>query len=199
MELDELKKELNLRIASQHEVSAVDISSMLKNDTLSVIYKIQRSLRLEIIVSMIFVMICFYMVFIENTWMYNVYFGLFGIVGLAFIIVLLTLLKKTKNLSVSPVKENIKTIVSIINEYTKRYLQFTIVLLPFCFGLSLWLSYNDPERILKPMDINSVAYISITMLAIGTGVYLFTKWYLRKLYGNYLKQLKSMLQEFDEE
>lgn len=199
MELDELKKELNFKIASQHEHSAVDIRSMLKNDTLSVVQKIQRSIRLEIVISILFVAVCVYMVLFENTWIYNIYFTLFGITGLIFIIVLLMLFKKTKNISFSPVKENIESVVLIIDQYVKRYLQFTVVLLPFCFGLSLWLSYNDPERILKPMDLSSGFYISLTMLAIGTGVYFFTKWYLKKLYGDYVLQLKYMLKEIEEE
>jgi hypothetical protein len=198
MELDELKKELNFKIASQHKVSSVDIRSMLKNDTVSIVQKIQRSIRLEIVISILFVAVCIYMVLFENTWIYNVYFSLFGIVGLVFIIVLLMLLKKTKKISISPVKENIESIVLVIDQYVKRYLQFTVVLLPFCFGLSLWLSYNDPERILKPMDISSILYISLTMLAIGTGVYFFTRWYLKKLYGEYIVQLKALLIEFDE-
>lgn len=198
MELDELKKELNFKISSQHEVSAVDISSMLRNDTLSVIQKIQRSLRLEILISILFVAVCAYMVLFENAWIYNIYFSLFGLIGLVFIVVLLILLKKTRNISISPVKENIESVVLVIEQYAKRYLQFTVVLLPFCFGLSLWLSYNDSERILKPMDLKSLIYISLTMLASGTGVYFFTKWYLKKLYGDYILQLKGLLIEFDE-
>ncbi len=198
MELDELKK-IDFNALPKHVVSAADIASMLKNDTVSIVHKIQRSLKLEIIISILFVAVCAYMIFFENNRIYNIYFGLFGIIGLVFIIVLLFLFKKTTNLSVTPIRNNIESIVSIIDQYIKRYMQFTVVLLPFCFGLSLWLSYNDPERILKPMDTSSVMYISLTMLAIGTGVYFFTKWYLRKLYGNYLQQLKSIAKEFDEE
>lgn len=180
--------------------SSEDLSILLKKDTVSVLQKLKRSLLFEIIFACLFTLGCTFMIVFTDSWQYHTLFIILGVMGIAFNIVLLLLLRKMNTVvQTSTVKQNLAKLVRIIEEYSKRYLQLTIFLLPACFALGVWLSYNDPENVLRPPDGKLISILTIAMLVAGIAIYLFTRWYLKKLYGNYILQLKELLKEFDEE
>ncbi len=201
MELDELKKELNQRLLhTPKERSGPDIAALIRKDTVSVVKQLERSLRLELAVSVVFASLCVCMLFINDAWLYDTLFTLLGSIALLFIGILYLLLRKATRLTgASPVKQNLQKLVNIMDEYIKRYLQLTLVLLPICFVFGVWLSYQDPEMVLRPVDEYLLLYLLAAMIVLGAGAYYFTRWYLDRLYGNYLRQLKALLEEFDEQ
>ncbi|WP_197637962.1 hypothetical protein, partial [Erythrobacter sp. YJ-T3-07] len=106
--------------------------------------------------------------------------------------------------SATPVKSNLQTIVNVFEEFIKRYFQFCMALIPVCFTFSLLLSSKDPIRV---PQIDRIAahlfsaswqvyfFLVVYMLALASAVYYFTRWYLRKLYGKYIDQLKDCIEE----
>ena len=95
MELDELKQQLNLKISTaKQQRSAVDIGGLLKKDTLSVIQKIKRSLRIELILSIAFIAGSVFVVVADSAWSYKTYFSIFIFVAIAFALAIIILLKK---------------------------------------------------------------------------------------------------------
>jgi MFS family permease len=201
MELDELKKELNLKLAGgQPQRSAGDIGALLKARTVSVLQQVRKSILFEMIISVAFAISCVYVIIFSDSWQYHLLFSILGVIAAGFIAVLYFLLKKTNStINASTIKENLEQLVIIIEEYTKRYVQLVLFFLPVCFALGVWLSYNDPENVLKPLTLQTIVLLCGAMILLGMMVYVFTKWYMQRLYGKYIEQLKASLREFEEE
>lgn len=212
MDLDELKYQLNYKLATNHaDRSAADIASLLTKKTHSLISKLKKSLWIEIGFC-ILIMLLFMIIGILSPYQsLQIYFSVFAVIAFLFLIILVYLLRRTAQISNNtqlPVKTNLKTIVSIIEEFTKRYFQFTMALIPVCFIFSFLLGYNEPKRI-PELDKVSLSFFNnkwqvllfliIYMGLLTVGVYYFTKWYLRKLYGKYIDQLKQCIQDLSEE
>jgi len=210
MELDELKYQLNQRLATDHASrSNADISALLKKKTHSVISKIKRSLIIEMVLCVLFFVAMLYVCFITNYWSIRVYFGVFTLLTVLMTLVLYYLYRRTDTLSDSdrPIKANLQTLVGLLEEFVKRYFQFTMALLPVCFMFSMILSYADPVEIpeIEKFSVKVftarwqvMVFLGVYMIALAISVYYFTKWYLKKLYGNYLNELKQYIAELDQ-
>ncbi|MDE3251294.1 MAG: hypothetical protein KGO92_00720 [Bacteroidota bacterium] len=212
MDLDELKYQLNYRLATDHaDRSATDIASLLSKKTNSLIGKLKKSLWIEIGFCVLIMLLFLLIGFSSPYQSLQIYFSVFAVVALLFLIILVYLLRRTSQISSNiqmPVKTNLKTIVSIIEEFMKRYFQFTMALIPICFIFSFLLGYNEPrqipelDKIVLPIfsarwQVLLFAFLYMGLLTVG--VYYFTKWYLRKLYGNYIEQLKQCIRELGDE
>ena len=107
-----------------------------------------------------------------------------------------------------PVKSNLQTIVTIIEEFMKRYFQFTMALLPICFIFALLLGYHEKApnhqidsfaKTLFSSKWQIISFVVVYCALLSVGIYYFTKWYLKRLYGNYLDQLKECIKDLSEE
>ena len=210
MELDELKYQLNQRLATDHASrSNADISALLKKKTHSVISKIKRSLIIEMVLCILFFAAMLYVCFITDYWSIRVYFGVFTVLTILMTFVLYYLYRRTDTLSNSdqPIKANLQTLVGLLEEFVKRYFQFTMALLPVCFMFSMILSYADPVEIpeIEKFSVKVftarwqvMLFLGVYMIVLAISVYYFTKWYLKKLYGNYLNELKQYIAELEQ-
>ena len=211
MELDELKYELKNKLSGLQDKSTVDLTLMLHSKTSSVVSKLKRSLRLEMIFAIVFTLIFAYIGLFNNHWSLRVYFGVFSIVFAVFSFIIAYLLKKTTQLSRAElsIKKNLQTLVIILNEYIKRNFQLTMGLLPVCFVFSFWLGYNEPTPSMPGLTNTLVqtfkskarvnVFLVVYFVGLAIGLYYFTKWYLRKLYGNYIAQLKAYIAELEKD
>ena len=207
MELDDFKTQLKDKLSSDHTGrSPEDIASLLTKKTQSVIGKLKKSLRFEIYSGIVINLLFGYLGLTSHYRTFNIYFSVFAFLSLGFIGLLFYLLKRTNQLSSTtlPVKNNLQTIVTIIEDFCKRYFQFTMGLLPVCFIFAFMLGYQEQEQIpqmdrlakrLFSSQWKVVIFIVMYMGGLSFGVYYFTKWYLKKLYGNYVTQLKSCIAE----
>ena len=211
MELDELKLQLRQKMdEAPISKSTLDISGMLKKKAQSVICKLKKSLWIEIICCIIFIAAFAYVGIFSKHWSLRVYFSTFTVLLLAFLGILFYLLKRIKRLSdtILPIKNNLQLIHSIIKEYVKRAFQFTMALIPICMAFSFWLGYMDPTENMHfgegflSRHLTSVKqvylFLGVYMVILTITAYYLTKWYLRKLYGNYLKQLQECINELEE-
>ncbi|MBV9988143.1 MAG: hypothetical protein JO301_10710 [Chitinophagaceae bacterium] len=210
MDLDELKHQLRNKLATDHAgMSDADIAALLTKKTDSVIGRIKRNLRIEIICS-IAVILGFGAVGIFSGYSsLRIYFSVFAVVCIFFLILLIYLLRRTTRLSSTalPVRGNLQTIVHIIEEFTKRYFQFTMALVPICFVFSLWLGLSEKQQDAGGNGFDfrhyivrwqAVSLLVAYMAALGVGVYFFTKWYLKKQFGRYVGLLKECIKELGE-
>jgi hypothetical protein len=208
MELDELKSQLKNKLASDHAGrSDTDIAVLLGRKTNSVIGKLKRSLLKEILLSIIVVIVFTCIGIFSSQSFLRIYFSVFAVVCGMLILPLVYIFRRTTRLSSTalPVKSNLQTIVAIMEELIKRYFQFTMALIPICFVFSLLLVSNDVT--VTPGIAKGYFSISWRVLTIATlyaallfvGTYYFTKWYLRKMYGKYVAQLKECISELSEE
>ncbi len=202
MELDELKKELNLKIEDKSQNhSEADITSLLKKNTQSLVQKLYRNLLLEMYLCMFLTLACVVLALIIDDWNYKTFFTIDAALGLVVSIILLSLTSRIKRLSTSDttVRTNLETIVSIIYQYAWLYIRLGLGLLPLIFSLAFWITYIDPTIVPKPIRWDLFGYFLVALFIFGYASFRFTKWYLRKLYGNYVEQLEAMLNELDEQ
>jgi hypothetical protein len=140
MELDELKSQLKNKLASDHAGrSDTDIAVLLNKRTNSVIGKLKRSLLKEILISTGIVILFICIGIFSSHSSLRIYFSVFAVVCGVLILPLIYIFRRTTRLSSTalPVKSNLQTIVSIMEEMIKRYFQFTMALIPICFIFSL--------------------------------------------------------------
>ena len=211
MDLDELKYQLKAKLSADHAGrSNKDIAALLNKRTHSIIGKLKKSLWMEIIFG-ILITVGFGLIGIMSKYVtLRIYFSIFAVMCAAFIVLLIYLLRRITHLSSStlPVKSNLQTIVNIIEEFIKRYFQFTMALIPVCFIFSFLLGYNEPEPVPEVDGLAKsifsaawqvVVFLVIYMAALTVGIYYFTKWYLKKLYGKYMDQMKECIAELTED
>lgn len=212
MELDELKILLNDKMQQAPATkSALEINMLLDRRTQSVMSKIKRSLILELITTVIFMIMCALVAAYGSYDSIRIYFGIFAFVCALFIPLLYALLKKTQKLGNAdlPVKDNLQSVIRLVKDYIKRYFQLTIALIPVSLITAFVLGYNDASlnsvnssNPFVPNFIGStlkISLLSIYVVLFSVGMYYFTKWYLKKLYGNYVQQLESVVEELDEQ
>ena len=211
MELDELKHQLKNKLSTDHAGrSDEDIALLLSKRTGSIVDKLKRSLKKEIFFS-ILILIGFTCIGIFGSFnSLRIYFSVFTILCIPFIIALYYLLRRTTHLSSTalPVKKNLQEIVTITEQFIKRYFQFSMALLPVCIIFSFLLGYNETKPIPEVDNFAKkifsakwevILFFSVYLIGLCVGVYYFTKWYLRKLYGKYVEQLKECINELSEE
>ncbi len=211
MELDQLKSQINHRLSTDHAGrSANDFADMLTKKTASVTDKLKRSLWIEIISCIVIVLLFAYIGIWGKYTSFRIYFSVFAVLAFGFLVVVIHLLKKTKILTATPlpVKSNLQNIVTIIQEFMKRYFQFTMALIPVCIIFSFLLGYNEPATIpevdkaastLFAHAWQAIAFLVAYMILLSVGIYYFTRWYLKKLYGRYVEKLKECIHDLSEE
>lgn len=210
MELDEFKDILNQQMETDHLYrSEADIAELLTRKANSILGKIRKNLWFEIISCILITILFGYLGFTSNYSSINIHFSVFTIVFLPFTIILFYLLKKTNQINSNnlSVKYNLQSIVQVLEEFMKRYFQFTMALIPICFSFAFFLGYNEKYPIdsidqimlkYKP-SVTLIGILTIIyMAALTVGIYYFTKWYLKKLYGNYVDELKIYINELKE-
>lgn len=211
MELDDLKGLINQKLMTGSiDVTENNFATILKGKAKSVISKIKKSLWFEI-VSCVFVVLGFIIIALstERTSL-RIYFGFFGIVFIPFSMVFFYLLKKINEFdnSVLPVKENLQQLIKMLEEFTRRYFQFNMALLPICFLFAFALGYNEKEPIeqldhlIAKLKVTKTLYIGFILgytILVAVGLIYITKWYIKKLYGKYIDQLKVLLAELKQD
>ena len=198
MDLDELKILFKDKYPAPHK-SAEELSLMLGSKTRSVMSKIQRSLWIEIIACIIFT-VSFAVVSLTSSYtVIQIYFSVFSFFCLLFLPVLFFLMRKTRKLNtVSPIKSNLEEMVKIMREYTKRYFQLTMALIPLSLILALSISSAKTDRTpFIDLTGGQLIFIILYVIIFIISVYFFTKWYLRKLYGDFVDELQELLKELE--
>lgn len=209
MNLDELKIQLNKKLEGNQRFDMVvgDVTSLNTVKTNSITEKIKKSLVTEIVFSIIFILAFLYVCFATQYSSVRIYFAVFTIVLSLFLVLIFYLLKRTNDLVKSslPVKDNLKRLHSLLTEFVKRYFQFTMLLIPICLVFSGYLGYSDAKNNIDSFNIlpaaisakKLVIILSVFMILFFISMYYFTKWYLKKLYGNHLDQLKLMIEQLE--
>ena len=211
MELDELKLQLKQKLEiSNDQKSPTDIAQLLTKKTNSIIHKLKKSLWFEIVSCILFTVAFIYIGLTSKYQSFQLYFSSFAILCLAFLILLIYLLKKvnTINHNSMPIKENLVAIHSLLKEFSKRYFQFTMSLIPICVFFAGYLGYMDGKSGIimdeitnfsnqLPTSKQAIVFLIVYLIVLSVGIYYFTKWYIKKLYGLYLDQLQSCINDLE--
>ncbi len=210
MELDELKYQLNKKLDADQPKSASELSVLLKKAATSVVQKLQRSLRFDLLANILVLLVFIWEALFNKLWSLRIYFATFIFLSVIALIVLIYLIRKIKKLNntVLPVKQNLEQIYKIISFYKVICFRLTMLLIPVCFTYAFMLGYIEGKNgtsvdySILLQKAGSKIWIGIALLLsflvlLGAGVYYFTKWFLNRLYGKYLSQLRSLIEELN--
>jgi hypothetical protein len=212
MELDELKYHLNKTVETDQLKSSAELYLILKRNATSVVRKLQRSLWIEVIANAIVLILFIWQALYNSLWSLRVYFGSFIVLSVAALLILTYLINKINRLNntLLPVKQNLEQIYTIIHSYKVICFRLTMILVPFCLIFSLLLGYAD-AKYQAEIDYHFIIQklgakiwlllggLVIYILILGFCAYYFTKWWLNRLFGKYLLQLRELLNEFEDE
>lgn len=210
MELDELKYRLNSKLSGEGNKTIEDLSGMLYKRRGSLVYKLTKNLYIEMGFAMLFGAIFIYLANQSKLFTLQTSFSIVAIVCFVFAIAIGLLIKQVSLLSnkAHPLKTSLESLIKILRLFVKRYFQFIVLLVPVCFFLSYWIGYNEPVRPhyvqsynnFNPFLKDTTDYFLFVVYAIMiiTGVFFFARWYLKKLYVNYINELRSQLKDLKE-
>ena len=100
--------------------------------------------------------------------------------------------------------ESLNNIIKNLKKYTKNYFWATMILtiatVPVAALISLSpVNQNNPFSVMARTDLQLFIFsYSLIIMALAIGNYFFTNWYIKKMYGNYIHELETCLNELDE-
>ncbi|MFT3934307.1 MAG: hypothetical protein QM726_11865 [Chitinophagaceae bacterium] len=204
MELDDFKILLKNQLEeSIHLQTGSQLEASLRQQAGTITNKIKSSIWFEFAVfalASVVAVVC---------WFFypNLYVHLFCIATILFCIVfgsgLLTVYKKITyyESQQTTVKESLETIIDIVSRFTRLYFKISMGLLPVIFAFGFIALYIDISKqgLFQQFHFTPKMILSaITFIIIWSAlIYILSKWYIRKLYGNYLHQLKQQLKDIE--
>ena len=99
-----------------------------------------------------------------------------------------------------PVKDSLAQIITILTQFTRSYFQFVMITLPlfFIFGLITGYFMVGGNGGLQHFNWRRALLFYTTWFVIWSAVmYFFSRWFIKKLYGVYLQQLKEQLKDIE--
>ena len=203
MELDDFKQRIHTKLSETGAIqSAHDLAGYIHARTSSTIKKIKRNIRFELMACTLFIA--------ASIWMYAAYhvsyvrvFAFLSIVLSCLLLVYLVSLHKkisSYEKNAPAVRLALREIVEILERFTRLYFQFTMITLPiaFIFGLITgFLRLNGATPIMNFNWQRSIIFYAAWFIFWSVMMYYFSKWYIKKLYGNYLQQLKEQLRDIE--
>lgn len=203
MELDDFKSLLK---AQQEETpvtrSAEELEQYTRKTAISVMAKIKKNIRFELRLCIWilppFAALCF---IFPSLYMRSIV-GLSVFVCLFFAVYLLKLTKKINYYETTSfsVKESLQQVIDILSRFIQHYFQITMIMLPAAFVFGLVTGYMDVTGNLAIKHFNwtrGLIFYCAFFIFWSIFTYFFTKWYIRKMYGKYLQQLKEQLKELE--
>ncbi|MDH4057977.1 MAG: hypothetical protein OEU76_04400 [Cyclobacteriaceae bacterium] len=95
-------------------------------------------------------------------------------------------------------KDNLSHLIERLDLYMKFYKRSYAILYPVFFGLGLLFGAIEKgfDQFINKFEnpLYSLAFLILSIVFM-VGVYTITNWYLKKLYGNHLDKLKTLLEE----
>ena len=203
MELDEFKLKLKEQPPEEKDQhSADELELAIRRNTVSITDKIKRNILFELAACGVFVAAAVWAWFTYPQ-AYARVFSLLTIMLSCLLVVYLAAVYRKINLYETgglPVRKSLQEAIAILSQFTRVYFQFTMITLPiaFVFGLITgFFSVNGNEAI-RHFNWQRALILYTTWFVFWSAVmYFFARWYIKKLYGNHLQQLKEQLKDIE--
>ena len=200
MELEELKSIWKNSEPSFQPKGEIEIASMLKGKSISIVDKLKRNVWFELIFTIVAsIALLVYALLLPA--------GAAKWLSISFILMCLAYtivyVKKIILLNrFNPANENIRanlvSLIQKVSSYLKFYKRSYAILYPvyFCLGLLFAVIERGAdaflENVTKPRTILILTAMATLFFFLSTK---FANWYFKKLYGNHLEKLKSLLSD----
>jgi hypothetical protein len=203
MELDELKTLIKSKLEEGAVLQTTDVlEANIRKTAGSVTSKIKRNIWFEFAACLI----CLAIAVLVWLMYSSVYIHLFciatGLFCIVFSAYLFLLYKKIIFYETEPgtIKDSLQQIITIVTGFTRLYFRISMGLLPviFIFGLITgYLNVSQQGLIRQFQWSKGIIFYTIAFMAWSVIIYFFSRWYIRKLYGNYLLQLQQQLKDME--
>ncbi|MEO5592940.1 MAG: hypothetical protein ABIR15_10780 [Chitinophagaceae bacterium] len=204
MELDEFKQRVKESVEQEQTAlhSAYELEGYTHKRTRSIINHIKRSILFELMASILFIVAAVWIWFSYPVPYVRV-FSLLAFCICFFLLFYLSALHKKINIyekSPQSVRTGLQQVITILEQFTRVYFQFTMITLPiaFIFGLITgFFTIHDDNGIINFNWQKAILLYTCLFIFWSASMYFFSRWYIRKLYGNYLQQLKEQLKDIE--
>lgn len=204
MELDEFKLAWRAGAVSgriAHD-NVLRLQNRLKQKSKAVTVVLRRNLWIEIVVYLVFIALAvagwehftapYIRVVCMLTWMLSIIFLLY----------LFQLLRSIRQYETGPgsLKEALSGLVQILGKFMQTYFQLTMFTLfvAFSVGLLAGITTVNVDGISGHFHWKKAGFIYVAGFAIWSiCLYFFSRWYLRRMYGAHIEQLKQQLSEME--
>ena len=203
MELDDFKqlyKETNPGESATR--TAGELEDCMRNKTHSITGKVKRSILFEFAVAVFFVALAAGAWVLYPSRLARPFAMLTIALCCIFFLYLGALYKKILAYEHTPpaVKDSLRQVIVILQQFTRLYFQFTMITLPivFIFGLIAGYLYISGDAGIGHFNwFRGILFYTIAFTGWCIVIYFFTRWYIKKLYGNYLSQLQQQLKDIE--
>jgi hypothetical protein len=203
MELDDLKDIWKKTDADFRPKAEAELALMLKGNSKSIVNKLKRNVWIELIFTQVAgLALLIYALTLESgalKWTFVSILVLF-VIYTFYYIKKLTLLNRFQS-AADNLKGNLEKLITSLTSYLKFYKRSYTLLYPvyFCLGLL----FGAVDRGFEAFKSSLVQPRTIGWLLVMAAVFYFSStwlvtWLLKKLYGNHLDKLKSLLQELND-
>jgi Kef-type K+ transport system membrane component KefB len=200
MDLDNLKQALKTKLeATDQNRSPAQLEQLINGKSRSVIGKLKRSILFELLFTLLVIIMVIIVIIASNRYRFP---GLsaFIIIGCLIFGGYVWRLQQRINfyeINAASVKEKLQQIIHILQRYTRLYFQLTMILLPVAFIMGYVFAATEKRQADATNSFSVFGTLFYILFAVAWSIlmYFFTKWYIKKLYGNYLQQLKDQLKE----
>lgn len=203
MELDDYKTIIRQRPIIFKIKALPELERNTRGRTESLISIIKKNLKLEIIFASLFLFFDSYLIVFSKHHQRGFAF-LLWVFCICFIYYLVKLLQyiQIQHVLIVPIKNLLERYVKIIHRFSRLYFQLSMVIIPLIFFLVFIAGYLDQDDQQSNFAVSYSSQRFWTYLLVSAlwslSMFFFTRWYLKKLYGNYLAKLKEQLKELQE-
>lgn len=203
MELDNLK-ELWQQLDTQNTGrDDVEIMRIIQQKSKSPVSRMKRNLFVELIVVILLYSGSIWYFMATSSGRYNEISILLLLIGMLFLFYYYRKNKLLKQMQcvTCEVKSNLERQLNILEKYVHFYFVCGTILTPVAyFGSGAIVMLNYPNEDIASGFTTSKAYIIFVFigLLITIGSYFLNKWYIKKLYGQHIHQLRSLLHQMEE-
>jgi hypothetical protein len=204
MELDELKSLWKKQGDSFRPRNEMEIAAMLNGRSKSIITKLKRSVWFELSFTLIAgIALLAYAVTLEASALKNISISILVVfVGYTIYYIKKLILLSRFNTSGNNIRSNLENLINNLSDYLKYYKRSYTILYPVYFFLGVifgGLEQGSDHFFEILAEPRTIAILS----ALALGFYFTTtwlvNWLLKKLYGNHLEKLKSLLNDIHDE
>ncbi len=195
MELDEYKIMIRQKADMNFQTKAfTGAGEQKRSQAESLLHSIKNNLKLEIAFSFLFLAFDSYLVIFSTLDRQRGFAMLLWLFCICFIYYLVKLLKyiQLQLEPAIPVSDILRRYISIIQRFTRLYFQLTMILIPLIFLLVFLSGYSNDNSQYTSQRL--FIYFGASALW-SLMMYFFTRWYIKKLYGNYLNKLRELFME----
>lgn len=202
MELDDLKNIWKNSDPGFAAKGKAEITAMLKGNSKSIVYKLKRSVWIELGITLVggVAMLIYAVLLPSGALKWTTVALLVMLVAYTVYYIKKLLLLRRFDPANDNLRENLERLVTSLSSYLKFYKRSYTILYPLYFGLGLLfggLERGFPhfvETFSKPKSLAAIAVVALLFYVTSSRV---VDWFLRKLYGNHLDKLKTLLHDLD--